>query len=717
MARRLGIGLLGLGLLALTALTAPATPAKEPVAWSGVVYCENTSFQCNNPQDLGYPLRKGEGFKIRYRAGAEHCATAHLQLLIGGKKTGQELVVPVGGDSGTVKLRAPRTGRLSVDMYSDDGCAADAGKIHSWGGSITVSPAKVSRRFKLSGRAIARKCDHARCQEKPLPGVSVSATAPGEDPGQVSTGADGRWSIEVPTGTWKVTPVLQDRSFEPTARTVVVKDRPVSKLDFETCEFVSILGMPKIGVHAAASGSPCDPDGIDWSMPDRLSEKIAKQEFTHDGLPNRKFLDPKAWEVQLFLTKERQRLRSACSRNDVRWRWVLEPKDDVKEQPRPGCSSRAKVKRLGMYEATAYKERRSGERWEKELEVGPIEVRPDDIVLAGIGDSSASGEGNPPFYFLDCNRSVTAYQVKAALFVERQDPRTSVTFLHPACSGARLDQLWKRESHGTYGLRILNPLLPQLTQIAARLAGARRDREVDAAIAGIGVNDIGFGPVLVYCTGKFEPVPRQGQAPATPCPDRRVRPVFATDGSLSTIKDSKEGRPLRDVIADLLAGLKPKYAQLMSRVRAGLKQNGLGLRSRDRVLFTQYPNFSHGESGVCDTRHWNRRPIWSPETWRWTSETGDRLSEIVQESSIAGYTAVPMEQSTFHGHGYCVEGKDGEGKDKSWFVGAFQATLRLNPHGGFHPNAVAHAAMAAPTQALLCQALYGNPACEGRFRG
>ena len=87
----------------------------------------------------------------------------------------------------------------------------------------------------LSGRVIERTCGDKGCQVAPLRGVSVSAKARGKTPAQVTTGADGRWSIDVQAGRWKVTPALQDRSFDPASRTVVVKKRDVSNLNFAAC--------------------------------------------------------------------------------------------------------------------------------------------------------------------------------------------------------------------------------------------------------------------------------------------------------------------------------------------------------------------------------------------------------------------------------------------------------------------------------------------------
>ena len=554
-------------------------------------------------------------------------------------------------------------------------------------------------RVTLAGRVIERSCDHAVCSEPAgLGGAEVTASSlDGESPALASSGPDGAWSVEVPSGRWKVRAAQAGRSLMPSSRKFNAK-KDVTGLDFESCLFT---GTP--------AGPSCDPDGIDWSMPDRLTLDTPKKHFTDIGLPDKAFLDPRTWETELFLTKAIDPLPSACRRagNDVRWRWIVKPSTAVKGKVPDGCRTEAMVTRLGDYNVTAVKERRRGGEWEEEHRVGPVKVTLDDVVLAGVGDSSASGEGNPKFYFEQCDRSVVAYQFQAALFVEQEDPHTTVTFLHPACSGARLDHMWKREFRGTRGDAHLPP---QLHQIASRLTrkDIRRKPKIDAAMAGVGVNDIGFGPVLEYCLA-FE-----HQIPAFRCPDGKVKAELDADGFVVRFYSHEAGRPLSDWIDDMVGAraLRPKYAAFMREVRAGLEDGGLGLRKTARVLLTQYPNFSRNKDGVCDTSGNTLPPRWFPSTWGWMGDLGERLSKVIRGSSALGYTVVPMTQETFHPHGYCVY--DGT----SWFVGIFESRWRQgNVNGGFHPNAAGHGEMAAETRATLCEALYGNPACQGRFRG
>jgi hypothetical protein len=73
-----------------------------------------------------------------------------------------------------------------------------------------------------------------------------------------------------------------------------------------------------------------------------------------------------------------------------------------------------------------------------------------DILIASLGDSAASGEGNPdtpaqhPWparrSSLRCDRSGRAASAKAAWRIEQADPHTSVTFWPLACSGAAIEK-------------------------------------------------------------------------------------------------------------------------------------------------------------------------------------------------------------------------------------------------------------------------------------
>jgi len=130
-----------------------------------------------------------------------------------------------------------------------------------------------------------------------------------------------------------------------------------------------------------------------------------------------------------------------------------------------------------------------------------------NYVLVSMGDSYASGEGNPrninsylqqaglftsftPYWDdTSCARSTHSAPARAALALEKSSPHSSVTLVDVSCSGA------------TVGSGILGPQTragqsaSQVEQVRAIAAGHR----IDAITLSVGGNDIGFGAILQAC--------------------------------------------------------------------------------------------------------------------------------------------------------------------------------------------------------------------------
>ncbi len=130
-----------------------------------------------------------------------------------------------------------------------------------------------------------------------------------------------------------------------------------------------------------------------------------------------------------------------------------------------------------------------------------------NYVLVSMGDSYASGEGNPrnidaylqqaglftaftPYWDdTSCARSTHSAPARAALALEKSSPHSSVTLIDVSCSGA------------TIGAGILGPQTragrstSQVEQVRAIAAGHR----IDAITLSVGGNDIGFGAILQAC--------------------------------------------------------------------------------------------------------------------------------------------------------------------------------------------------------------------------
>lgn len=194
------------------------------------------------------------------------------------------------------------------------------------------------------------------------------------------------------------------------------------------------------------------------------------------------------------------------------------------------------------------------------VRIATSEIRVRDFLIAGLGDSIASGEGNPdrPISLADegfcfqqflsgsthtyfrpsragfkgnkacefgprsaasdtrdwtqlgarwknqaCHRSLYSYQVRAALALAIENPHIAVTFLPLACTGAKIDaglfgtQRAREINCGTSSCPSTVPAqIPQLQELLA--AAKKRDpsRRLDLVLLTIGANDIEFSGLV-----------------------------------------------------------------------------------------------------------------------------------------------------------------------------------------------------------------------------
>lgn len=134
-----------------------------------------------------------------------------------------------------------------------------------------------------------------------------------------------------------------------------------------------------------------------------------------------------------------------------------------------------------------------------------IEIQ--DILVVAIGDSYASGEGNPerrqgltggPPVWADgagnreieadhaaARRSSLAWPSQIALHLERSDPKTSVTFVSVAASSATVD----KGLLGPQNERLPMAQVPRVTEMVG-------ERDIDLLLVSIGGNDIGFSRLI-----------------------------------------------------------------------------------------------------------------------------------------------------------------------------------------------------------------------------
>ncbi len=538
-------------------------------------------------------------------------------------------------------------------------------------GPTSVNFVKSSGKGTISGLVTERTCREDSCSEAALPGVLVSAAGP--EGGEQVTGADGRYSITVGTGEYQVTPALDDREFDPPSSTVTVNDGDSIQADFATCA----VTLPS--VTADDDAIACKPLRIDWTMPDRI--KAAGWNETDRASA---YVNPKGgWKVNLFL-KDAAGAATTCTRGHV-WTWTVKPRGtDVGETYKnKQCKFSPKVPREGVY-TVSVEERNKAD--DKLIARGTHDVVVQDFLLIGLGDSNGSGQGNPPYEDRQCDRGVDSYQFRAAEFVENQDPRTSVTFVHLSCSGARTVHIAEDRYVGQEPNGSLIP--PQLVQLRKILSRGNPVREIDAMILSAGINDVRFGGIVAICLQNKLDIP---------CQDRVVKRV--TDGNgeptLVVTKGSSTGDGLmKSVVADEIANLPALYAQMSASM------SSLVTIDPQRVLMTTYPDESWRAPGVlCDDTSGPRPRLTSSE-WGWLAEAGDALNDAVAHGPFKAITAIP---DLFIGHGYCTSPGD------NWFRSVLRSLQgQYNPYGTFHATRNGHQAMSVAVTDVLCPQLFTN---------
>jgi hypothetical protein len=449
--------------------------------------------------------------------------------------------------------------------------------------------------------------------------------------------------------------------------------------------------------HKAKPRPGKEPDGLDWKMPSRLQSEVRTWTASR-GLPPLDEVNPSKWHVNLFLTRNKKALSSCPSGG--KWEWAVKAPKGAKVvgKPKAGCTTSMDVSALGTYHVTA-----TNSKTHKPIP-GAVVVK--DWLLVGLGDSNGSGEGNPPFEFVQCNRSVVSYQFKTAQYVESHDPRSSVTFVMPSCSGAIIEDIYKTSYVGVHPGPPLEPQIEQAARVIEQpLDPPSAQRHVDGAIVSAGVNNLGFGPLLAFCATNL--------SPSDPCQDRLVVPVFNSSGGIDDFQTSSapEAAPLKTQIDSLIAQLPGRYKALAGALSAPLDSGGsgkLGVKP-DHVVITQYPDFTRGSDGqLCDGT------IGSPTTWGFVELAAAGLNaQVARAAGANGWKGVTMPQSDFTGpptgHGYCAS--------DPYFVTLSSAVIdNRDHHGGFHPNSTGHTITANATQPVLCRALYGNPKCDGKPR-
>jgi hypothetical protein len=351
------------------------------------------------------------------------------------------------------------------------------------------------------------------------------------------------------------------------------------------------------------------------------------------------------------------------------------------------------------------------------------------VTAAAQAVAQAVSEIGPRWQDRRCHRSASSGQVKAAESLELADDRTSVTFLHLACSGATVQ---KGLIGGYEGQEGAGDLPAQIDAAAALAAG----RPADALVVSIGGNDVGFSHVIEACM--FQQTCFETPAATDPAAMAYITDVCAPLGPLASFctdyfagfappAESAEsiflgggtacgGAAGDDEHAEGLDDLPCNYAALQQRIDdVGLFEAG----GPARVYLTAYPGITRRES---DTPGGPTEPCGfdpaAPAEIRGRNLPGVPIHEILWAESfvvprLAGAMAeaaarhawryVDEHVPAFDGKGYCAL--------DNWIVRlpqSVRAQARAVPLlstilGSVHPNAAGQEEYGrAISHALLC---------------
>ncbi len=514
----------------------------------------------------------------------------------------------------------------------------------------------------------------------------------------------------------------------------------------------SALAAPAIAGDAPLRGAPTTAISIDWEMParfgadadgDGLVDLPNTTEYVHGRLPG---TCPRGCSEARFLVHLRAsaeisaatdvgtiRLPAASYEWDITnrdletERWSAGPEIDVL-LPEGTFDVRLTVRVRVPFGSMAVR------GW------GTVVV--DDILVAALGDSYASGEGNPEVAdagsgpqwaeggidprsdgdHASAHRSTVAWPARVALELERRDPRSSVTFVSLASSGATIDA-------GLVGREGSRP--PQVEALA-QLTG---DREVDVLLLSAGGNDIGFGQAvreLVDADALFDPIcyrvdlANVWTSVVTGDWGRDTRLVFAPSLGCRTVA-------ARGLQVAGLDDLPDAFDRLAREVSAR------------EIVVAEYPDPTGG--GDCDEIVGDALPIFRfheidrREQAEAVARILEPLNTVVREAAARhGWRYAGGVAGRFaDGHGYCAPWPDygypeeylerpgfltartgfpegwyqNPGADRveydvpvSWYrtavqAGRLQGPSSLRTTGTLHPNELGHAAIASLVVAVL----------------
>jgi hypothetical protein len=331
------------------------------------------------------------------------------------------------------------------------------------------------------------------------------------------------------------------------------------------------------------------------------------------------------------------------------------------------------------------------------------DIQVKDLLIVGLGDSFASGEGNPdvPVRFdanrrvrnvypkragddsrsnakwLDelCHRSLYGHQLRTALQIAIENPKAAVTFMGYACSGAAvedgilgpqvyMDYVNRGDGSGIRAVKggskdtqlrwLLRELCiekPDSEDGIWTCPGSKYRRNVDFLLLSIGGNDIGFSNLVAWATLRDST-------------SASLAKFFGATVSPKTFAQNMQ---------DILPGA---YARLAKAIQMSVPIKNGGLEfDASRVVLTAYPDILEDETGkVCTAgsegddedlfpanQSLDAFGSWLVVTSEKLARAHDQLEKLhnrmseVSEDYGWTFAARAYGDRPFRGHGFCAQ--------------------------------------------------------------
>jgi len=299
-----------------------------------------------------------------------------------------------------------------------------------------------------------------------------------------------------------------------------------------------------------------------------------------------------------------------------------------------------------------------------------LDVR--DHLVVSIGDSVASGEGNPdgagPSWLeRRCHRSLRSGAAVAARAVELGDRHSVITLVPLACSGATID----RGLLGAYGGieedPRRGPLEPQV-DVALGL-----ERPIEALLLSVGANDVHFGALVRFCSATRN------------CADRRFDPRHP-------------GGESDDVAAPTAAQVTQGSLEQLARGYDALARRLAGRVEPQRVIAVEYFDpLRDAQGAICE----HALPGVSLDEARWAEANvlAPLNAELRAAAARHGWRIVGGVTEAFRRHGICAG-------TRAWIRRPVESALgQLALSGTLHPNGDGHVATGALIAPVLASTL------------